>query len=370
MHAFVVVGSRPEAIKMAPVVHELRRRPSFRVTLCSTDQQRDLIPRALCEFALAPDLSLDVMRAGQSLSQLTSRLMAQLGPALQSARPDVVLVQGDTTSAMAGALAAFYERIPVGHVEAGMRTSDRYAPYPEEINRRMITQCTTSHFAPTSGCRDNLVREGVCADAIDVTGNTVIDALLWTVAKLRNGPTTLPGEIDAAIEGRRVLLVTSHRRENIGRGMDEIGLALRDVADAFEDVAIVYPVHPNPQVAAQMRGLLANRPRILLVPPQPYRPFIELMLRADLILTDSGGLQEEAPSLGKPVLVMRQTTERPEGVEKGVALLVGADRRSIVDNVSRLLEDPGAYAAMQLGNPYGDGRSAVRIADRLEAGIR
>lgn len=368
--AFVVVGSRPEAIKLAPLVLELRRRDAFEVTLCSTDQQRDLIPGALAEFGLVPDIQLDVMRGGQSLAALTAGLMSQLGTALDVAKPDVVLVQGDTTSAMAGALAGFYARLPVGHVEAGMRTGQRYSPFPEEINRRLITQCATVHYAPTIVCRENLLREHISADVIAVTGNTVIDALMMVAAQLESAPTTLAPALDSAIAGRRLLLVTSHRRENIGDGMDQICLALRELVNRRTDVVIVYPIHPNPHVASQMRTALANTDRIHLIEPQPYRPFIELMHRATLILTDSGGLQEEAPSLGKPLLVLRDTTERPEGVTEGVAILVGPRRDAIVEHALRLLDDPAAYAAMQRCNPYGDGRASARIADRLEQGLR
>jgi len=363
----IVVGSRPEAVKMAPIFMAMRGRPeSFEPVLCSTGQQLHMIPQALAEFGLTPDLSLDVMQPDQTLAELTARLMTQLDRAITTERPDWVLVQGDTTSAMTAALAGFYRRVPVGHVEAGMRTHDQFSPFPEEVNRRVISQCATLHFAPTARCESNLLAEGVPAGRVHVTGNTVIDALLWTRERVREAGPPLPAEVRERLGARRLVLVTSHRRESFGRGLENICLALRDLGRALDDVLLVFPVHPNPRVRGPVLSILGAEPNVLLVEPQPYRSFVGLMDGSELILTDSGGLQEEAPSLGKPVLVLRETTERPEGVEAGCARLVGTSRREITGAAVELLSDPAAYARMT-GAPdiYGDGRAAPRIASIL-----
>lgn len=359
----VIVGSRPEAIKLAPVIRSLNEMPGmFRPIVCSTGQQRDLIVPALSEFGITPDIDLDVMRGDASLAGLTARLLPALDSVLEAADPAWVVVQGDTTSAMAGALAAFYRRIPVAHVEAGLRTDDRFAPFPEEVNRRIITQCADVHFAPTEHCRERLLREGVPCASVVVTGNTVVDALLWTRQRLSGAVSTLPAAIGDRIAGRRLILVTLHRRENWGEPMARICGALRAIVAELPDVAVALPVHPNPRVRDLVTEQLDGHPRICLMPPQSYTSVVELMDRAFLILTDSGGLQEEAPTFGTPVLVLRDCTERPEGVAAGVARLVGTDPETIVAEVLRLALTPSAYACMSsVRSPYGDGRSSARI---------
>lgn len=359
----VIVGSRPEAIKLAPVIRSLNEMPGmFRPIVCSTGQQRDLIVPALSEFGITPDIDLDVMRGDASLAGLTARLLPALDSVLEAADPAWVVVQGDTTSAMAGALAAFYRRIPVAHVEAGLRTDDRFAPFPEEVNRRIITQCADVHFAPTEHCRERLLGEGVPCASVVVTGNTVVDALLWTRQRLSGAVSTLPAAIGDRIAGRRLILVTLHRRENWGEPMARICGALRAIVAELPDVAVALPVHPNPRVRDLVTEQLDGHPRICLMPPQSYTSVVELMDRAFLILTDSGGLQEEAPTFGTPVLVLRDCTERPEGVAAGVARLVGTDPETIVAEVLRLALTPSAYACMSsVRSPYGDGRSSARI---------
>ena len=359
----VVVGSRPEAIKQAPVMFALQAAlDRFAPTLCSTGQQRELIPQALAEFGLEASIELDVMQPDQTLAGLTSRLLTRLDGVLLDLRPDWVLVQGDTTSAMAAALAAFYRQIPVGHVEAGLRTDDPREPFPEEINRRVITLCSARHFAPTARCGARLQAEGVAPSAIRITGNTVVDALLWTRAQIRQGPSLLPAEFRARLDSRRLVLVTAHRRESFGTGIANICAAVLTLVEAVGDIVVALPVHPNPRVRDVVLGTLDGHPRIMLIEPQPYRVMVELLDRATLVLTDSGGLQEEAPTFGTPVLVMRATTERPEGVDAGVATLVGTDTDRIVDEARRLLRDSDAYARMtSAANPYGDGTAAQQI---------
>jgi UDP-N-acetylglucosamine 2-epimerase len=365
----LVVGSRPEAIKLAPVVFALQQHPErFDPILCSTGQQRDLIPQALAEFGLEPLIDLDVMEPRQSLARLTSRLVAGLDEVLTQVTPDWVLVQGDTTSAMAGALAAFYRHIPVGHVEAGLRTANVWSPFPEEVNRRIISQCAAAHFAPTARCRDHLTREGVSPTRVTVTGNTVIDALLWIRDRVRREASTLRADLIAQLEGRRLVFVTTHRRESVGRGIANICDAIRSLVCLVEDIVVVLPVHPNPAVRDTVVAALGDTPRVVLLPPQPYRTMVDLMDRAYLLLTDSGGLQEEAPALGTPVLVLRETTERPEGIDAGVARLVGTDTEAIVTHALELLHDPAAYAQMaRRSSPYGDGAAAIRIAGALQS---
>jgi UDP-N-acetylglucosamine 2-epimerase len=366
-HVCVVLGSRPEVIKMAPVVRALRARPDvFHATLCATGQHEHLVPEALAEFDLTPDVDLHVMRPNQTLAGLTARLMTRLDGTFVDLAPDWLLVQGDTTSAMVASLAGFYRGIRVGHVEAGMRTACKRAPYPEEMNRRIITQCADLHFAPTTRCRTHLLAEGVPPSAVFVTGNTGIDAVVWTRDSIRREPPALPiGWLDA-LEARRLILVTSHRRESFGAGLEAICLSISDLAARHEDIVVVFPVHPNPNVASLVTRHLASRPRVLLANPLPYRLQVAMMDRAFLLLTDSGGIQEEAPGLGKPVVVMRDVTERTEGIESGGALLVGTDRQRIVGAVDRLLRDDSMYRAMaQVRWPYGDGHAAPRIAEIL-----
>lgn len=354
-----VVGTRPEAIKMAPVIRALRSEPWAEVRVLATAQHRQMLDQVLDAFAIVPDVDLDIMAPNQTLPELTSRLLSRLDEVFARERPDAVLIQGDTTTVMTAAMAAFYRHIAVGHVEAGLRTGDLQNPFPEEMNRIVAGRLSRWHFAPTAGARDNLLREGFDPASVHVTGNTVIDALLEVVRR----EVPLPVEVP---EGRRMLLVTAHRRENFGAPFREVCEAVRDIADRHADVHVVYPVHPNPNVSGPAHEILSGHARIVLCPPLDYLPFVAAMKRAHLILTDSGGVQEEAPALGKPVLVMRQETERPEAVEAGVVKLVGPVREAIVAEASRLLDDPEAYARMARGvSPYGDGRAAGRIVDIL-----
>lgn len=354
-----VVGTRPEAIKMAPVIRALQSAPWAEARVLATAQHRQMLDQVLEAFGIAPDIDLDIMTPGQSLPELTARLLSRLDEVFARERPDAILIQGDTTTVMTAALAAFYRRIPVGHVEAGLRTGDLQNPFPEEMNRIVAGRLSRWHFAPTAGSRDNLLREGFDPAAIHVTGNTVIDALLEVVRR----------DVPMAVEvpaGRRMLLVTAHRRENFGAPFREVCEAVRELADRHQDLHVVYPVHPNPNVSGPAHEILSGHERISLCAPLDYLPFVAAMKRAHLILTDSGGVQEEAPALGKPVLVMRRETERPEAVEAGVVRLVGPVRANIVAEASRLLGDDRAYAAMAKGvSPYGDGRAAARIVDIL-----
>lgn len=358
---FVVFGTRPEAIKMAPVVRALSGAEGISVRVCVTAQHRQMLDQVLKLFSIQPDYDLNLMRSGQDLTDITANVLLGLRSVLREEAPNLVLIHGDTTTTMAAALAAYYERIPVGHVEAGLRTGNIYAPWPEEMNRRIAGSITSLHFAPTERARDNLLREGVAPDQIHVTGNTVIDALLAVVEQTRQD-VTLQRQFDFLDPDRRTILVTGHRRENFGDGFERICLALGELAER-KDTQIVYPVHLNPNVQQPVRRVLGNTQNIHLLEPLDYLPFVALMDRAELIITDSGGVQEEAPSLGKPVLVIRETTERPEAVDAGTVRLIGTDQRRIVEEATRLLDDAGAYAAMaRAHNPYGDGHAAARIA--------
>ncbi len=360
-----VIGTRPEAIKMAPVVKELERYPGeIASVVCATAQHRELLDQVLNLFDIRPDYDLDVMLPGQTLSQLTANILMRLDDVIAREQPDWVLVQGDTTTVMVASLVAYYHRVRIGHVEAGLRTDDKWQPYPEEINRRLTDVLADLYFAPTERNRQNLLREGLAAGAIVVTGNTVIDALLMTVRRLR--------EVRAnarrwSSNGQRLILITAHRRENFGRPLTAICRALAEIAKRYaSDVQLVYPVHPNPNVLGPVHAMLGDVPNIALIEPLGYFDFVQLMDEADLILTDSGGLQEEAPSLGAPVLVMRDVTERPEGIEAGVVKLVGTDQRRIVEEVVTLLENDQAYQQMAQGaNPYGDGRASQRIVEAI-----
>jgi UDP-N-acetylglucosamine 2-epimerase (non-hydrolysing) len=367
-----IIGTRPEAIKLAPVVLELRNRPDrFVSKVCLTAQHRAMADEALALFDVKPDYDLDIMSPGQGLADITSRAVTGLDGVLKGERFDVVLVQGDTTSAFCGALAAFYHRITIGHVEAGLRTGNKYSPYPEEMNRALVARLADWHFAPTATAAEALRREGVPGHTIVQTGNTVIDALLYVRARIHETPPELPRAVAAAVDAGPMVLVTGHRRESFGEGFENICLAIRDVAEAIPGVRFVYPVHLNPNVQAPVLRILSGHPRILLMEPLAYAPFVWLMDHATVVLTDSGGVQEEAPSLGKPVLVMRETTERPEGVAAGNAMLVGVQRRAIVDALTRLLHDPEARARMMsVANPYGDGHASRRIVDALAAEAR
>lgn len=364
MKILVVIGTRPEAIKMAPVVGELRRHAArFEVEVCLTAQHRELLDQVLRVFDLRADYDLNVMRPGQSVFDIFCAVLQGMRQVIERARPDVVLVHGDTSTSFAAALAAYYLRLPIGHVEAGLRTYDKYRPFPEEMNRRFADVVCDYHYAPTQRARENLLQEHIAPENILVTGNTVIDALLDVAAR----PYTFSDPLLQSFgEQRRLLLVTAHRRESFGAPFREMCLAMRDLAQSNPDVDVVYPVHPNPNVRRVVREVLEDRERVYCVEPLEYLPFVHLMKKATLVLTDSGGIQEEAPSLGKPVLVMREVTERPEAVEAGTARLVGPQYENIVRETQRLLDDPSAYAAMaQAVNPYGDGQASARIADHL-----
>ena len=361
----VVFGTRPEAIKMAPVVLALRDVEGIDVRVAVTAQHRQMLDQVLDLFGIVPDDDLDVMQPGQALPDLFARMLTGMTALFERRRPDLVLVHGDTSTTFATALAAFYARIPVWHVEAGLRTGDMQAPWPEEANRRLAAPLCTRHFAPTAGARDNLLREGIPDTGIEVTGNTVVDALLQVASRLEADP-ALAASVGAGLPhpaaDKRLVVVTGHRRENFGAGFEGICQGLRRLA-LRGDTEIAYPVHLNPRVQEPVNRLLGDLPAMHLLPPLDYLPFVELMRRASLVITDSGGIQEEAPSLGKPVLVMRDTTERPEAVEAGTVRLVGTDPDRIHAEASRLLDDPIAYAAMaRAHNPYGDGLAASRVA--------
>jgi len=386
----VIFGTRPEAIKLAPVIARLKASPRFKTQVAVTGQHRQMLDQVLDLFGLTPDYDLALMSRDQDLFDLTMGVLAGLKGLLVEVRPNLVLVQGDTTTAWAAALSAFYHRIPVGHVEAGLRTGDKYRPYPEEVNRRLVTVLTDYHFAPTAGARANLLAEGVPPTAVYITGNPVIDALQQVASGLQ-------GERGAWLDyfsqrfhldwaGRRLLLVTGHRRENFGPGLENLCLALRDLLALYPDLQVVYPVHLNPRVQRPVFEILGGEAgaggggkggglglqtpgggRLALLPPLPYAPFVFLLSRAYLVLTDSGGIQEEAPALGKPVLVAREVTERPEVLQAGAARLVGLNREQIVRDIAELLDNPETYARMaQAVNPYGDGQAARRIVDILE----
>jgi UDP-N-acetylglucosamine 2-epimerase (non-hydrolysing) len=358
----LVFGTRPEAIKMAPVVQALKADPRVQVIVCVTGQHRTMLDQILDTFGIVPDVDLNVMQPGQSLAGLTARAITQLDAFLQSHSPKLLLVQGDTTTAFAATLTAFYHKVPVGHVEAGLRTGNLFSPWPEEANRVLVTRLAALHFPPTVESKNNLLKEGVPAERIHMTGNTVVDALLYTVKQVEANPPVIPG---FALDDRRMVLITGHRRENFGASFEAICKAIAELARRFPDVRFVYPVHLNPNVREPVNRILqpAKLGNVHLLEPLPYREFIALFRQATVVLSDSGGVQEEAPSLGKPVLLMRDTTERPEAVAAGAVKLVGADYERIVAETTRLLTDAALYDAMShVVNPYGDGRAAERIA--------
>ena len=358
-----VFGTRPEAIKMAPLVQELARRPGIESLCCVTAQHRQMLDSVLHIFGLTPDYDLNIMQPRQTLSSITSRCLLGMEEVLEQAKPDLVLVHGDTSTTFAGALAAFYHQIPVGHVEAGLRTWDRYSPFPEEMNRTMVGDLAELHFCPTQSNRDNLAREGI-TEGVYITGNTVIDALATTVRKDFVFTTQLLNTLD--YENRRVILVTCHRRENYGAPMAQIMTALRRLADDFPQVDLVYPVHLSPVVREAAEQYLSGHERIHLIEPLDVAEMHNLMGRCYFVMTDSGGLQEEAPALGKPVLVLRRETERPEAVAAGTARLAGTQEQQVYDMAAQLLTDPAAYAQMAHAvNPYGDGHACARIADAV-----
>lgn len=362
-----VFGTRPEAIKMAPVVKALAAADGVEARVCVTGQHREMLDQVLSLFRITPEYDLALMKPGQTLGDVTSAVLAGLDGVLAEFRPDIVLVHGDTTTTLSASLAAYYRQTPVGHVEAGLRTGNIYSPWPEEINRKVAGAIAELHFAPTGQSRANLRNEGVPEERIFVTGNTVIDAL-QDVVRLIGEDEALSADLAARFgipEDRRIILVTGHRRESFGGGFDRICEALAQLAER-PDVEVVYPVHLNPNVKGPVERLLGGRENVRLMPPQDYLPFVYLMSRAELIVTDSGGVQEEAPSLGKPVLVMRDTTERPEAVEAGTVKLVGTDVEKIVSTAGELLDDPEAYRAMNRAhNPYGDGQASARIVEAL-----
>ncbi len=359
-----IFGTRPEAIKMAPVVNRLSVTPDVESLVCVTAQHRQMLDQVLDLFAITPDFDLDLMRQDQSLADLTATVIQGLDTVVRETQPDWVLVQGDTTTVMAAGLLAYYHHVRVGHVEAGLRTGDKWQPFPEEVNRKVTAVVADLHFAPTEQARDNLLHEGVNSERIVVTGNPVIDALF----EIAERPYDFDHPVFQAIpEDRRLILVTAHRRENFGEPMERIFEALRGIAERYrEDVHLVYPVHPNPNVRKPAYRTLSGIPNLTLTEPLDYLPMAHLMKRAYLVLTDSGGLQEEAPALGTPVLVLRRVTERPEAVQAGTARLVGSDPKKIVSETSKLLDDPEAYRAMaQAVNPFGDGHAAERIVQAL-----
>ncbi|MDF2177317.1 UDP-N-acetylglucosamine 2-epimerase (non-hydrolyzing) [Aliiglaciecola sp. CAU 1673] len=361
----LVFGTRPEAIKMAPLVLELKKHSELDIKVCVTAQHRQMLDQVLELFKLTPDYDLDLMQPGQDLYDITSRALSGLKNVLTDAKPDLVLVHGDTTTTFASSLAAFYQKIPVGHVEAGLRTGDIYSPWPEEINRKLTGALTKLHFAPTEKAKQNLLLENTDQNQVYVTGNTVIDALLAVEQRIKNDEalrSSLAGQFDFLDPGKKLILVTGHRRESFGGGFERICHALKRLSER-QDVQVCYPVHLNPNVKEPVERILGQAANVKLIAPQDYLPFVYLMTKAHIILTDSGGIQEEAPSLGKPVLVMRDTTERPEAVDAGTVKLVGTDDALIVAEAERLLSDNGAYERMSIAhNPYGDGKACERIA--------
>jgi UDP-N-acetylglucosamine 2-epimerase (non-hydrolysing) len=371
MKVLTVFGTRPEAIKMAPLVMQLAASPDINAKLCVTAQHRQMLDQVLSLFNIIPDYDLNIMKPGQTLGGITSAVLQGLDEVLVDFVPDIVLVHGDTSTTFAAALASYYRQIPVGHVEAGLRTGDLYSPWPEEANRKLTGSLAALHFAPTFKARNNLIREGVEMDSIHVTGNTVIDALLWTTQQLDQNTaldTSIGEQFFMLREDAKLVLITGHRRENFGAGLEGICLAIRELAQEFVDTDFLYPVHLNPNVREPVNRILSGLANIHLIEPQDYLPFVYLMRRAYLIVTDSGGIQEEAPSLGKPVLVMRDTTERPEAIEAGTAKLVGADHTRIVVAVSRLLSYPEEYRQMaNAQNPYGNGTASESIIKALLA---
>lgn len=368
LKVLTVFGTRPEAIKMAPVVEALAAHPDIDSKVCVTAQHREMLDQVLALFDIRPDFDLDLMKAGQDLTDITNGVLTGLRDVFAEYRPDRILVHGDTSTTLAASLAAFYHRIPVGHVEAGLRTGNLYAPWPEEANRKVASVFTDLHFAPTEGSRDNLLREGVSEKSIHVTGNTVIDALLEVAARLKQDQalsTRCKNQFPFLDANRRLVLVTGHRRESFGEGFQRICRGLAEIARR-DDVQVVYPVHLNPNVRKPVNEILAGVDNVHLIEPQDYLPFVYLMTQASIIVTDSGGVQEEAPSLGKPVLVMREVTERPEAVKAGTVRLIGTDNELMVREVTRLLDDRNEYERMSMAhNPYGDGKAALRITDIL-----
>lgn len=372
----LVFGTRPEAIKMAPLYLELQKHPQdFETRICVTAQHREMLDQVLAVFGIEPDIDLNLMTPGQNLSGITNAVLSGMGEVLAAEKPDIVLVHGDTTTTMATSLACFYAGIAIGHVEAGLRTYDLQAPFPEEFNRQVTSKLSRWHFAPTNQSRDNLLEEKISADCISVTGNTVIDALMWVLAHIDADQAKreqLINVINLLLpfdwQTQRYIVITGHRRENFGDGFLQICKAIRELAERCPDIQFVYPVHFNPNVRGPVSEILSGFANIHIIEPLEYEPFVYLLRNCFLVLTDSGGIQEEAPSLGKPVLVMRETTERPEAVEAGTVRLVGANRQKIVDGVAALIDDDNLYRQMSLThNPYGDGKACAKIVEVLKA---
>ena len=369
MKVLTVFGTRPEAIKMAPLVHALAKDEAFESRVCVTAQHREMLDQVLRLFEIQPDYDLNIMKPGQGLTEITCRILEGLKPVLAEFKPDVILVHGDTTTTLSTSLAAFYHRIPVGHVEAGLRTGNLYSPWPEEANRQLTGHLAMYHFAPTENSRQNLLREMVPENRIFVTGNTVIDALFWVRDRVMNNPelrSSLAQRYPFLDTSKKMILVTGHRRESFGGGFERICSALAEIALKHPEVQVVYPVHLNPNVSEPVNRILKGIDNIILIDPQDYLPFVYLMNHAYLILTDSGGIQEEAPSLGKPVLVLRDTTERPEAIDAGTVKLIGTGRERVYQELKLLLSEPEEHTRMaEATNPYGDGRAAARIVDCL-----
>lgn len=371
----LVFGTRPEAIKMAPLYHALKNESAaFQTMVCVTAQHRQMLDQVLKVFSITPDIDLNLMKAGQDLFDVTASVLLGMRDVLREHRPDVLLVHGDTTTTMASAIAAFYAGVPVGHVEAGLRTHNLMAPFPEEFNRQVAGKVTRWHFSPTTTSQSNLLAERINPESVFVTGNTVIDALFWVLAKIESSP-DLQQQINGLLNGclpfawqkDQFVLITGHRRENFGDGFLQICHALRELAQRYPKIHFVYPVHLNPNVQKPVHEILENLPNVHLIPPLEYEPFLYLLKHCYLVLTDSGGIQEEAPSLGKPVLVMRDVTERPEAVDAGTVRLVGANKTQIVENIIELIDDPQVYAGMSRAhNPYGDGQACERIVQILK----
>lgn len=369
MKVLFVFGTRPEAIKMAPLIQLMRADSRFQSLVCVTAQHREMLDQVLNLFEIIPDYDLNIMKAGQTLNAITAHILLDIKQVIQDAKPDIVLVHGDTATTFAASLAAYYEKVRVGHVEAGLRTGDIYSPWPEEANRKMTGVLSDYHFAPTLKTQANLINEGYSVDKIFVTGNTVIDALFSVKNKISSDHllmSRLQKEFEFIDADKRLILVTGHRRENFGEGFENICISLAQIANENDDVQIIYPVHLNPNVQEPVKRILSNLSNVFLIEPLEYLPFVYLMNRAYLILTDSGGIQEEAPSLGKPVLVLRDTTERPEALTAGTVRLVGTDSQRIIQTVNELLNDAQVYERMSKShNPYGDGKASSRILTAL-----
>jgi len=366
-----IFGTRPEAIKLAPLINTFKDHPEIDSKVCVTAQHREMLDQVLNLFEIKPDYDLDIMKKGQSLADITIAILNKIGKVIQEVKPDLIVVHGDTTTTFAASLAAFYQHIKVAHIEAGLRTGNIYSPWPEEANRKLTTTLTNYHFAPTERAKQNLIQEGVNRNNITVTGNTVIDALLTVIEKSRS--IRFPGQILKQLPFLdedpipKIVLITSHRRENFGKRFEDICRAIHDLAKMYPDVKFIYPVHLNPNVRKPVNRLLAGLNNVYLIEPQEYLPFVKLMDASYLVLTDSGGIQEEAPSLGKPVLVLRDTTERPEAVKAGTVKLIGTNHKNIITEVEKLLTDSSEYTKMARShNPYGDGKACKRILKFLK----